>query len=238
MGFDRIRIKENAKIHYQVNKWNNVIVVLIGAVAAGVSGGASSSSSSSMSDLDPAVLLAVSIIVLAASAISIVISLFVTNIVLMGEAGWFQKSIHSDKLDIGVMFAPFKTKYMDNVLTMFLKQLYIFLWSLLLIIPGIVKTYAYSMVEYIKSENPNITPSRAIEMSNIMTEGHKMDLFVLELSFLGWNILSIFTFGILSIVYVGPYYNAAKAFAYEELKAEAIASGKLNAEEFTASGLY
>ena len=92
-------------------------------------------------------------------------------------------------------------------------------------------SYAYSMTEYIKMENPNISPSRAIELSKIMTQGRKGNLFYLDLSFIGWNLLSAITLGILGIVYVNPYYFACKAFAYEELKAEAIATGKINPNE-------
>ena len=84
---------------------------------------------------------------------------------------------------------------------------------------------------YIKVENPNISPSRAIELSKIMMNGHKWDIFYLHLSFLGWNILSAFTFGILAIVYVFPYYNAALAFAYEEIKADAAARGVIDIRE-------
>ena len=114
---------------------------------------------------------------------------------------------------------------------MFLKGLFVSLWSLLFIIPGIVMGYAYGMTEFIKMENPNIQPTRAIDISKSMTNGHKGDLFYLDLSFFGWFMLSALTLGILGIVYVNPYYYAAKAFAYEELKAEAIANGKVDPNE-------
>lgn len=235
MGFDRIRIKENAKTHYGINKWNNVLVVLISGAISGISGSFSSGVNSTSGEGDD-LSLAIALIAFFVSIIGMLISIFLVNIVTMGTAIWFQRSIHREKLDIGEMFTCFKVNYMDNVLMMFLKGLYISLWSLLFIVPGIVKSYAYRMAEYIKGENPNIPANRAIELSKIMTDGHKGDLFVLDLSFIGWNLLSLFTCGILSIVYVGPYYNAAIAFAYEELKAEAIASGKISAEELGGSG--
>ncbi|MGN0609166.1 MAG: DUF975 family protein [Oscillospiraceae bacterium] len=221
MGFDRIRIKENAKTHYELNKWNNVLVILIYTL---VSGGVSVVEK--VGDGDKFGLAAAMI-----GIIGSVASLFVTSIIFMGVTVWFQRAIHREKLDVGEMFCAFKEKYTDNVLLVFLKGLFVFLWTLLFVVPGIIKAYSYSMAEYIKMENPNISPSRAIDISKAMTEGHKMDLFVLDLSFFGWHMLSALTFGILEVVYVGPYYYAAKAFAYEEIKAEAIASGRVDAGE-------
>ena len=84
--------------------------------------------------------------------------------------------------------------------------MYIFLWSLLFVIPGIVKSYSYSMVDFIKAENPSLPANKAIEMSKIMTDGYICNLFKLYLSFIGWNLLSVLTFGILSILFVNPYY--------------------------------
>ena len=107
---------------------------------------------------------------------------------------------------------------------MFLISLYTALWSMLFVVPGIVKGYSYSLAIYIKSENPNIPASTAIELSKRMTNGHKMDLFVLDMSFIGWGILSAFTLNILGILYVMPYQYASKAFAYEEIKEEALAN--------------
>jgi uncharacterized membrane protein len=107
-----------------------------------------------------------------------------------------------------------------------------------LVFPGIIKTFEYSMTDYIKMDNPDLSAKRVIEMSSIMTNGHKGDLFYLWLSFIGWQLLSIITCGILSVVFVNPYYFASKAQAYEVLKAEAIASGKLSAEEFTMPSQY
>ena len=114
---------------------------------------------------------------------------------------------------------------------MLFRSLKTFLWTLLFYIPGIIKAYQYSMTPYIKSENPRIGASRAIELSGIITNGHKWDLFVMDLSFYGWFILSGLTMNILGVIYVIPYYNSAKAFAYEDLKAQAIAMGKINPME-------
>lgn len=99
----------------------------------------------------------------------------------------------------------------------FLVGLYTFLWSLLFIIPGIVKSYSYSMSLYILAENKGKPALECIEESKQMTDGHKMELFVLGLSFIGWMLLGAITFGI-AYIWVIPYMNATFINAYESLK--------------------
>ena len=99
----------------------------------------------------------------------------------------------------------------------FLVCLFTFLWSLLFVIPGIVKSYAYSMSMYILAENKGKPALECINESKAMTDGHKMDLFVLGLSFIGWALLGGITFGI-AYIWVLPYMNATYANAYNSLK--------------------
>lgn len=212
MGFDRIRIKENGKLHYQNNKWQNVLVILINTL---IVGGVQVVVNLSGDDW---------VLAMFMSLVSIAVSLLVVNIITMGTMTWFHRSIKTEGLKMEEMFWPFKEDYGGNVLMMFLISLYTALWSMLFVVPGIVKGYSYSLAMYIKSENPNIPASKAIELSTRMTNGHKMDLFVLDMSFIGWGILSAFTLNILGILYVMPYQYAAKAFAYEEIKEEALAN--------------
>ena len=101
----------------------------------------------------------------------------------------------------------------------FLRGLYTTLWSLLFIIPGIVKVYSYAMTPFILAENPNLTASRAIELSEQLMDGHKADLFILELSFIGWSILAGLTLNLGNIA-LNPYRNAAHAAFYRQLQAE------------------
>lgn len=221
MGFDRIRIKENAKTHYQNNKWQNVLVILINVLIAG----------------GVQVIVRVSnqeaFLMMFMSLVSIAVTILLMNIVAMGSATWFHRSIKTEGLKMEEMFWTFKEDYGGNVLMMFLISLYTALWSMLFVVPGIVKGYSYSLAMYIKSENPQISASQAIELSKKMTNGRKMDLFVLDLSYIGWFLLSGITFNILGILYVLPYYQAAKAFAYEEIKEEA-----LSKQVVTESELY
>ena len=99
----------------------------------------------------------------------------------------------------------------------FLSGLFTFLWSLLFIVPGIVKLYSYSMAPYILAENPGKPALECINESKKMTNGHKMELFVLSLSFIGWFLLVAITFGIAAI-WVIPYQYATFINAYNSLK--------------------
>lgn len=101
----------------------------------------------------------------------------------------------------------------------FLTGLFTYLWSLLFIIPGIVKGISYSMAPYILAENKGKAALECINESKAMTEGHKMELFVLALSFIGWGLLVGITFGIAGI-WVFPYAQATMVNAYKWLKGD------------------
>lgn len=101
----------------------------------------------------------------------------------------------------------------------FLRSLYEILWSLLFIIPGIVKGYSYAMTPFILAEHPELTASRAIELSQQMMDGHKAELFFLDLSFIGWSLLAAMTLNLGNLV-LNPYRNAAHAAFYRQLQTE------------------
>ena len=104
-------------------------------------------------------------------------------------------------------------RFGQGFLQSFLRGLYIILWGLLLIIPGIIKALAYSMTPFIMSENPEMTASEAITASKELMDGHKWDLFCLALSFIGWDLLCVLTLGIGNI-FLRPYREAAYAAFY------------------------
>lgn len=120
--------------------------------------------------------------------------------------------------EAGALFAPFK-QYARTVGAVLLVFAYTLLWTLLLVIPGIIKAYSYSMTFYILRENPEMTAGDAITASQKMMDGHKMDLFLLSLSFIGWAILASITFGI-GYLWLIPYIYTAYAAFYETLKKE------------------
>ena len=120
--------------------------------------------------------------------------------------------------EAGALFAPFK-QYARTVGAVLLVFVYTLLWTLLLVIPGIIKAYSYSMTFYILRENPEMTAGDAITASQKMMDGHKLDLFLLSLSFIGWAILASITFGI-GYLWLIPYIYTAYAAFYETLKKE------------------
>lgn len=111
--------------------------------------------------------------------------------------------------------------YWSILSAMFLRAVYTFLWTLLLIIPGIVMGYAYKMVPYILAENPNLTANEAISLSKQMTLGYKSELFIMDLSFIGWYLLGLIACG-LGGVFVNPYYLTTEAEAYTWLRDRAL----------------
>ena len=110
--------------------------------------------------------------------------------------------------------------------------IWIFLWTLLFIIPGIIKSIAYSQMYYIIAEYKDVSTTKAMRISMEITKGHKWDLFVMYLSFLGWAILSAFTLGILQF-WLTPYMNMTYVNAYHALMKEAIESGRIKPEDLT-----
>lgn len=107
----------------------------------------------------------------------------------------------------------------SSIKVSFFVGVFTLLWSLLFIIPGIVKAYSYSMAYYILAENKGMPALEAIRHSKEMMDGHKMDLFVLSLSFIGWNLLGIITFGI-AYIWVVPYALATMTNFYNAIKNE------------------
>ncbi|MBQ3817385.1 MAG: DUF975 family protein [Clostridia bacterium] len=128
----------------------------------------------------------------------------------------FLEIIRNWQCEFADMFKGFKN-FGTNFLGGLLVVIYTYLWSLLFIIPGIVKAYSYSMTFYILADNPELTANQAISESRRMMKGHKFRLFVLELSFFWWYILCGITAG-LAYFYVAPYISATKAAFYEDLK--------------------
>lgn len=120
---------------------------------------------------------------------------------------------------------------------MFFKELYEFFWALT-IIGGIIKHYSYLMVPYILAENPNMNSKQAITLSRKMMDGHKWEAFKLDFSFIGWNILGMFTWGILNLVFTNPYQVATFSEFYNELRKESIEKNIENSNLLNDTFLY
>lgn len=142
---------------------------------------------------------------------------FLFNPLEAGTARFFVRNLN-DKAEIRELAYCYDHGYLNVVKTVFLRDLYIVLWGLLLIIPGIIKSYEYRMVNYILAENPEMNTKEVFAMSRDMMRGNKWRAFVLDLSFIGWHLLSLITIGLAGIFYVFPYRNMTNAALYEFLR--------------------
>ena len=162
-----------------------------------------------------AILLVAMIIVI----FSWILKILVFNVLEVGGCNFFLLNVDGGQPTVKEMGYAFTNGYYGNaVVTMFMRDLKIFLWRLLLVIPGIVKKYEYRMVPYLLAENPEMSCSEAFERSREMMDGQKWDAFVLDLSFIGWHILSFFTANVLGIFWVHPYQYMTNAQLYVALR--------------------
>ena len=122
-------------------------------------------------------------------------------------------------MDIGELFTGFTTCFGDTFVLGFLSSLFIALWSLLLVIPGIVKAYSWSMIYCVKVDHPEYTWRQCMDESAAMMNGHRMELFLLDLSFIGWYIVGALCLG-LGTLWVMPYHQAARTQFYVALCSE------------------
>lgn len=159
------------------------------------------------------------IVFLIVFALCAVLSAFVLNPIDVGCRRFFLRNLH-EPAQVGNIGYAFDNNYKNIAKTMFFRDMYTFFWTLLFIIPGIVKAYEYRMIPYLLADNPQMTKEQAFAESKRMMKGQKWRTFVLDLSFLGWYILTGFTFGILGIFYVLPYVNQTNAALYETLRYE------------------
>jgi len=159
------------------------------------------------------------------------VRIFLLNPLELGINNFFWRNRGDPETSISAIGAGFSKRYLNVVLALFLRGLYIWLWSLLLVIPGIIKSYSYRMVPYLLAEAPHLDQKRAFQLSMAMMHGFKWKAFVLELSFIGWHILNAFTCGILGLFYVEPYQHAARAEFYVAVRTSAMQSGVLTEEE-------
>ncbi len=156
---------------------------------------------------------------IAFSSASMLVSLFVLIPLAYGFTLCFLQFIRGSKEDtVERMFDGFKT-YGRAIGVQLLMGILIMLWAVLLIIPGIIKSFSYAMTIYISKDHPELSANECIERSMDMMNGHKWDLFVLYLSFIGWFILCLFTMGI-GFLWLIPYIQVSVAEFYEDLKAQ------------------
>ena len=226
----REELKSRGKATVKMYYWKLVLVSLIlsaitgGATSAGRNGVKNSRSASTgnvdvsgvLSGINPMAVMVASIAVLVILLLAFAIKIFALNVLVVGCKGFFSQSMTGEP-EFGILGNGFTRNYWNCVKTCFLRDLFVGLWSLLFVIPGIVKSYEYRMVPYLLAEHPEMSSSEVFAQSKQMMNGNKWAAFVLDLSFIGWYILSGLTLGILAIFYVSPYVNATHAALYEAL---------------------
>ena len=226
MSWTRAELKTRAKAAVKMYYWKMVLVALILSMIGGGASGvgsrsandnsAGSGASSMFEGINMQVAMIAVIIVLVVVVIALALSVFVFNVLEVGCRGFFSRSMTEDP-ELGLIADGFTQNYWNCVKTQFLKSLFIGLWSLLFVIPGVIKAYEYRMVPYLLAEHPEMSSGEIFARSKEMMQGNKWDTFVLDISFVGWVLLSGITLGILYIFWVGPYIAATDAALYHRI---------------------
>lgn len=157
-------------------------------------------------------------------------ALILGGTVELGYAKFLLKQHDRKELQFSDLFSQFD-RFGTGFAQKFLRTLFIVLWSLLFIIPGIVKGLSYAMTPFILEDHPEMTASQAIKASMQLMDGHKMDLFILGLSFIGWSLLACLTMGI-GFLFLNPYMNAAYAAFYRDISRKQEAGSYVPPVEF------
>lgn len=232
MMWNRAELKMRGNMAFKKNYVSAVVVALLMGIFGTVSGESSARRVSENSDIYSGNLFNVGMITGLLAGIATVVILivlvakvFVGNLLKMGGYRFFILN-QTAQPGIGTLLDGFRSgHYVNIVLTIFLRDLFTALWSLLLVVPGIVKHYEYLMVPYIIAENPAMDYKEAFQISKQMMDGEKMEAFIMDLSFLGWYLLSAVTCGLLAIFYVNPYVQASFAEMYTFNKQKAYQEG-------------
>lgn len=211
--------------------WRALLVLLIMGALGSIGTGLMTCSQNMMdlinlvdaSEMDSTMELGAAVIGAAASGIGIVgmlFSLFVGNAITVGLCNYFIKNTDS-KPAIADAFSGFKVRYGRNIGTLLLIGIKLVLWSLLFVIPAVIKSYEYEIIPYILADDPEISSKDAFKKAREMMKGNKWRLFKLNLSFFGWAVLCVVTLGV-GTFFLMPYINAAVAEFYVELKTKQV----------------
>lgn len=227
-------LKKNAKDALRGYYWPAVLVCFIAGILNGsfINNGSQARLQLNRNNLDApswsadalnprfiGVFFLILMIALVMFAVFTLLSIFVGNIILVGKFNYFLESRYQGQsAGVGRLFFGFSGGHYVNVMKcMFFRNLFTFLWSLLLIFPGIYKHYEYYMVPYLLAEYPDMDRREAFQRSKELMDGNKFDTWVLELSFIGWLFLGALMCGI-GVIFVNPYYEATFMELYLNLK--------------------
>jgi uncharacterized membrane protein len=199
---NRVELKAKAKECLNGKYSEAIIVMLIVGILSGLAGGITTLGDSLKNDF----------LVLIGNLGSIIIPILFT----FGTLSFYLKISRDEEVTYQELFS--KTNlFLPYIAISLITGIFTFLWSILLIIPGIIAAISYSQVYFIKLDNPDMSTLDCINESKRIMNGHKLDYFILNLSFLGWAILGIFTLGILYFWLI-PYISVTQANFYNEIK--------------------
>ena len=227
--WDRKSLKEQGKAALKRNYWKAVLVSALFAMILGGTGAyreyasdyapISPQSGVDASSVDIGVLVIAAMGILLVTAIFVAISILVTVPFEVGACQFRLNAVRGTG-NISDLGNGYDISYQRNVKTLFFRNLYVCLWSLLLVVPGIVKAYEYRMIPYLLADHPEMTKEEAFQTSKLMMQGNKWNTFLLDLSFVLWWMLGALTCGIASVLYVHPYVQLTEAALYETLRAQ------------------
>ncbi|WP_313339735.1 DUF975 family protein [Sedimentibacter sp.] len=219
--WDRVELKSLAKQSLKGNYWQAFLIGLVLALVSGTGGGGSSGRAGDRTGEYIARNPDIVIIVFAILILALAFRLLLGYSLEIGARRYFVNLAQFKNIKGYFSFAFDGANYKGIIFTMLLRDIFLFLWTLLLVIPGIIKGYSYRMVPYILADNPNVGAENAITLSRKMMDGHKFNTFILDLSFLGWYLLGMLVF-VVGIFFVYPYFYATEAQLYLALRKNAL----------------
>ena len=249
--WDRKDVKLKGKTNFKTNYWRSVLSALLISVLAGCSSAASRIGSAGSPGVEDtydeeynfdeatdtfsdaynsipddekgyfwAVMAGLVLIGLAIAVVFFLLKIFVFNPLQVGCYGFFRDNAAGQHPDLGVLKTGF-TMYGHTFVTLLLKDIFLLLWTLLLIFPGVIKAYSYRMVPFILRDNPELSATEVITRSRQLMNGHKWNVFVFDLSYIGWFLLGAITLGLVNVFWTEPYRQNANALIYRKLIGEA-----------------
>ncbi len=228
----RQKLKEGGKTAFLTNYWPCVGVALILALLGGV-GSAGTGNATAQYNVQyqqtPGYMIGSSSFVSAVSpfllfmVLGFVVAAFLLEVLVINPMEVGGKRFYLDNRtqqgQMGQLLYAFQEgRYGNTVKTLLCRDVFLILWSLLFIIPGIIKSYEYRMVPYLLAEHPDMDRREVFAKSKELMDGSKWDTFVLDFSFIGWELLAAFTVGLLDIFFVSPYRMATDAELYVNLR--------------------
>lgn len=225
-------LKSRGKQAFRANYWQSVAVSFVMAIFAGGTASAASNRVQSttsevtvegagVSPEQAAFLAAVVLgVIFTVGIVGSIVHALLANPIEVGGRRFFEKNANDPTTQFNTMFEGFQD-YGRVLVTMLIRDVFILLWTLLLIIPGAMKAYSYRLVPYLVKDRPELSPMEVLAESEALMRGNRWRAFVMDLSFLGWLLLGVVTLNLGNIFWTNPYMNATDAALYQELTGRA-----------------